>query len=280
MKKPEDNSLTVGGGRENFDKNSLECCMDTEWAGHEIYFYAETDSTNLRAGLAAEGAAHGALFVADKQTAGKGRSGRVWSSPSGVNAYFTLLLKPQFAPALASMVTLVMGLVVTETLRELYDVDAYIKWPNDVVVKGRKVCGILTELGLKKGTIDYLVIGVGVNVGQQEFAPELATTATHLFAECGREVDRAELIAAVMKHFENCYDSFVQRGSLAGLRERYDTFLINRHREVRVLDPKGEYTGVARGITDTGELLVELPDGRTEQIYAGEVSVRGVYGYV
>lgn len=252
-----------------------------EWAGRPVIYFEETDSTNLQAKLAsAQGAAHGTLFMADKQTAGRGRRGRNWDSPSGGNVYFTLLLKPDFAPDMASMVTLVMGMAVTEAIREYCGVEAMIKWPNDVVVKGRKVCGILTELGLQGSAIDYLVIGVGINVGRQEFAPEIADIATSLSAETDREIDRAELLKHIVRRFEDLYEDFVGGKGLKRLRERYNALLINKDREVRVLDPKGEYTGLARGITDAGELWVERQDGTAVAVYAGEVSVRGVYGYV
>lgn len=255
--------------------------LSTRWVAQVIRYFEETDSTNLQAKLAAvQGASHGMLFVADKQTAGRGRRGRGWESPAGSNLYFTLLLRPVFAPEIASQVTLVMGLAVTESIREYCGVDAGLKWPNDVVVNGKKVCGILTELGLDGSAINYLVAGVGINVGQQEFAPEIATTATSLAEVTGLEIDRKELLGRIMERFEALYEEFVQAQSLRGLRDRYDALLINNGREVRVLDPKGEYTGVARGITDAGELLVERTDGVVEAVYAGEVSVRGIYGYV
>ena len=252
----------------------------TKGLGQNLVFFEETDSTNLQAKLAAEGALNGTLFVAEKQTAGRGRRGRSWVSPEGGNIYFSLLLKPTFSPDLASQVTLVMGLAVAETIGAYCGAEALIKWPNDVVIGGRKVCGILTELGLKGSEIDYLVVGVGINVGLREFPKEIAATATGLETETGRDIDRAELLAEVMKKFELLYEDFVTGGSLANLRERYDALLVNRGREVRVLDPKGEYTGIALGITDTGELMVKLPDATIENVYAGEVSVRGVYGYV
>lgn len=264
----------------NYCEN-LKHLLSTEWVAGDIRYFAETDSTNLQARLAAEdGAPHGLLFVAESQTAGRGRRGRNWSSEAEGNLYFSLLLKPDFGAQIASMVTLVMGLAVAETIRECCNADARIKWPNDVVVNGKKVCGILTELGLKGTAIDYLVVGVGINVGQREFAPEIADTATGLAAECGEEVNREVLLASVLYRFESLYEAFVRRGGLQELRERYDALLINRNREVRVLDPKEEYTGMARGITDVGELLVERPDGTVEKVFAGEVSVRGIYGYV
>ena len=214
------------------------------------------------------------------QTAGRGRRGRTWSSPAGTNAYFTLVLKPGFAVEMSSMVTLVMGLAVAEGIRKACGAKAEIKWPNDIVISGKKVCGMLAEMSVERAYIHYIVMGAGINVGKQDFPPEIAETATSLWEECGRKVSRAELIVNVMEVFEECYAVFLREGNLSGLADRYSALLVNKDREVRVLDPKGEYRGIARGINDTGELLVELADGTEAAVYAGEVSVRGIYGYV
>ena len=267
-----------------------------------IHFYESIDSTNAQAAKEAKnGAKHGTLFVADMQTAGRGRRGRAWDSPAGSNIYFSLLLRPELVPDKASMLTLVMALAVAEGIERTTDrmaeavcgedsgaeSDAHtislhpqIKWPNDIVVNGKKVCGILTEMNLQSGKIDSVIIGVGINVHKQEFAPELVDKATCLDAECGQKISRSQLRAEIIEAFEEYYAAFMKQGDLSGLRENYQERLVNLGREVRVLDPQGEYMGIATGITDTGELCVQLPDGSIRQVYAGEVSVRGIYGYV
>lgn len=262
-----------------FGKEELESCMDTEWAGHRILYFEELGSTNIQAKLEAEnGAAEGTLVVADMQTAGRGRRGRSWNSPAGTNVYFTLILKPSYAPDKASMATLVMALAVAEGIYGTCGLAAEIKWPNDVVVNGKKVCGILTEMSAERGTVRHVVVGVGINVGLQEFPPEI-TSAASLQAECGREVSRATLLANTMKSFENYYEGFRQKENLSGILDKYNDLLVNRNREVRVLDPKGEFRGISGGIDENGQLLVEREDGTIAEIYAGEVSVRGIYGY-
>lgn len=264
-----------------FGQHELESRMNTRWAGRPVTFYESVNSTNLRAKLDAEnGYGQGALVVADMQTAGRGRRGRAWNSPAGTNAYFTLILKPEYKPDLASMVTLVMALAVAEAIRNTCGVSAGIKWPNDIVADGRKVCGMLTEMSVERDYIHHVVVGVGINVGRQEFAPEIAATAVSLEELCGKKVSRAELVVNVMKAFEDYYDSFEKEGSLAGLQGQYNNLLVNCGREVRVLDPQGEYQGISKGINEKGELLVELPNGQVKEVYAGEVSVRGIYGYV
>lgn len=284
------------GAEERYNQYELASRMKTRWAGRAIRFYESVDSTNARAKQEAEqGALHGTLVAADLQTAGRGRRGRGWSSPAGTNIYFTLILRPDILPDRASMLTLVMAHAVAEgigqTLREtavsgkgageaLPPVG--IKWPNDIVVDGRKVCGILTEMSLsvEQAAVQYVVIGVGINVHEQDFGAELADRAVSLDSAWNVRLDRSALTANIMAAFEADYENFTACGDLAGLRESYNAMLVNRDREVCVLDPRGEYRGVARGITATGELLVELPDGTTVEVYAGEVSVRGIYGYV
>lgn len=265
-----------GYGREAIE-NRIRTC--TRWLGRQVCFYDETDSTNERAKQAAVGGTEdGTLFVADMQTSGKGRRGRQWNSPAGSNIYFTLLLKPKFPPDKASMLTLLMAYAVWQGVAQY--TPCGIKWPNDIVVKGRKVCGILTEMSVEQGRIQHVVIGVGINVGRQEFAPELGEKATSLEQECGQSISKTELLVDILAKFEAEYEKFIDVQDLSGIREAYNACLVNCDRDVRVLEPKGEYNGIARGITDTGELLVELADGSVEAVYAGEVSVRGIYGYV
>ena len=259
----------------------------TDWAGRTLYYFDSLDSTNLQAKrLAEEGAPHGTLVAADQQTAGRGRRGRGWSSPAGSNLYFSLLLRPQIFPNKASMLTLVMALAVAEGISQCCEgadskQKAGIKWPNDIVLDGRKVCGILTEMSLsvEQDSIQYVVIGAGINVARQDFPEEVRERAVSL-EEIYGPVGRSLLLRSVLQSFEKDYEEFINAESLAPLRSRYEAFLRNRDQKVRVLDPKGDFEGIARGIRDTGELLVELPDGDIREIYAGEVSVRGIYGYV
>ncbi len=271
--------LTDGG--EFFGQNELESRMATRWAGHPLTYYETIGSTNLQAKMDAEnGAPQGALVVADMQTAGRGRRGRSWNSPPGTNVYFTLLLKPDFSPDQAAMLTPVMALAVAEGIRRTCGLTPGIKWPNDVLIGDKKVCGILAELSVEQDFIHYVVIGVGINVGLQEFPPEVAPKAACLQQECGRRVDRAQLVADVMDAFEAYYQVFLESGDLSGLAGQYNSLLVNVDREVKVLDPKGEWSGISHGITPTGELRVERADGVETLVYAGEVSVRGRNGYV
>lgn len=255
--------------------------MRTKWAGRQIVFYEITDSTNVRAKeLAEQGAGQGTLVVAEAQTAGRGRSGRSWLSPAGSNLYFSLLLRPDCPVDCAPMLTLVMALAVSEAIGEVCGVNAGIKWPNDLVAEQKKLAGILTEMSLLGRSMQYVVIGVGINVKKQNFPPELETRAVSLEEAAGRYVSRKQLLEKIMERFETAYADFLQTGELSRLCRAYNARLVNCGRQVRVLDPAGEYSGVAEGINERGELLVRTENGEIRRVYAGEVSVRGIYGYV
>ena len=278
----------VDQAEEVYNQADIQSRLKTKWVGHPLLFFDSIDSTNIRAKLEAEqGAESGLLVVADQQTAGRGRRGRGWESPSGSNIYYTLMLKPDFNADCAPMLTLVMALAVAKGIRQTLGrgseegaAKVGIKWPNDIVVDGKKVCGILTEMSMEQAYIHHIVIGVGINVRRQEFPEEIRDRAAAIEEQCGFRISRSQLIADIMEAFEEDYEIFLQTHDLKRLRDSYAKLLVNRDREVCVLDPKGEFRGTARGINDQGELLIERQDGSIEEVYAGEVSVRGVYGYV
>ena len=262
-------------------KSEIESRLDGGWIGKQVYFAEEVDSTNTWGKrLAEEGAPHGTLVVADEQTQGRGRRGRSWQSPKGTNISMTLILRPDLEPARASMLTIVMGLSVAQGLKELLKLPVQIKWPNDAVLNGHKLCGILTEMSAQIDYINYVVVGTGINVNLPEVPEELKDIATSLLIETGHRVNRAEVIGAVLRAFARNYESFLVAGDLTGLLNAYNEILANRDRQVRVLDPKEPYEGVALGINARGELLVRKADGSISEVYAGEVSVRGLYSYI
>lgn len=255
--------------------------VPTKWAGTRVYYRASTESTNEDAKeLAADGKEHGSLVVADTQTAGKGRRGRVWQSPAGTTISFSIILRPELEPNKASMITLIMAIAVAEVISKFTELDAKIKWPNDIVVNKKKVCGILTEMDAEMDYIHDVIVGVGINVNNDDFPEEIRNMATSLKLEKGERVNRSDLIVGIMDFFEYYYEQFMEYGDLSAFVDLYDSFLINKDEQVKVLDPKGEYTGTAMGINDYGELIVQKEDGTIVRVSSGEVSVRGLYGYV
>ncbi len=262
-----------------YNETTIADQIHTKWAGKTVHFARETDSTNLWIKrLAKEGAPEGTLALAEFQSAGRGRLGRSWEVPEGTSVMMSILLRPKFEPQYAPTLTLVMGMAVAKAVKSL-GFDVSIKWPNDVVVSHKKICGILTEMGVRDGKIDYAVIGVGINVNIKEFPEEMADKATSLYLESGKEFDRSQIPGLVMEAFEEYYEKFAATCDLSGLKEEYESILANYNQPVRVL-AKEPYEGVARGITDGGELLVEKTDGTIVAVSAGEVSVRGLYSYV
>ena len=260
-----------------YNETTIADQIHTKWAGKTVHFARETDSTNLWIKrLAKEGASEGTLALAEFQSGG--RLGRSWEVPEGTSVMMSILLRPKFEPQYAPTLTLVMGMAVAKAVKNL-GFDVSIKWPNDVVVSHKKICGILTEMGVRDGKIDYAVIGVGINVNIREFPEEMADKATSLYLESGREFDRSQIPGLVMEAFEKYYEKFAATCDLSGLKEEYESILANYNQPVRVL-AKEPYEGVARGITDGGELLVEKTDGTIVAVSAGEVSVRGLYSYV
>ncbi len=251
------------------------------WAGREILYLDEVDSTNTAAKKAAEnGAVHGTLVVSERQTGGKGRRGRAWDSPRGTGIFMTLILRPNMAPVHASMLTLVAALAVADGIRECTGAESLIKWPNDIVMSGKKICGILTEMSADPDCINYVAVGIGINVNMEEFPEEIRGVAASIFTETGKKTKRSLLISAVMAAFERYYEVFMKTTDMSVHLEDYNGKLANCGRTVRVLDPAGEYSGTAIGIDREGELLVEMEDTTVRRVLSGEVSVRGIYGYV
>lgn len=261
-------------------KTELESRIEGAF-GREVEYHNTIDSTNIRAKrLAEEGADAGTLVVSDCQEAGRGRRGRSWVSPPGENIFMSLILRPDIPPASASMVTLTAALAVREGIEETAGLSAFIKWPNDIVSNGKKLCGILTEMSAEMEGVHYVVVGIGINANIREFPEEVKETATSLALETGEKIVRSRLIAAIMKAFEKYYGEFIRCGDLSELAGVYNSYIVNRGGGVRVLDPNGEYTGRSLGIDKNGELLVKTDSGEIRKVISGEVSVRGIYGYV
>lgn len=259
----------------------IKSLMHTEWVAKEVLYFDTIDSTNTKAQeLAEKGYPSGTLVVADKQESGKGRRGRSWVSPSGTGIFMTLMIKPDINPNNASMLTLVAALAVAKAITSVTGEEALIKWPNDIVVNSKKVCGILTEMNAQFDYINNIVVGIGINVHNESFPEEISQMASSLMIEAGgKRFHRAQIIAETMSYFEQYYDTFLKTQDLSALVREYDELLVNRNKSVRVLDPKEPFDGKAMGITPKGELIVDTWESR-KLVSSGEVSVRGIYGYV
>lgn len=241
--------------------------------GRAIHHFFKTDSTNRVAlELGHAGAPEGTLVLAEEQTAGRGRAGRRWHSERAAGIYATLLLRPRLAPVQAPLLTLLAGLSVRAAVEAHSGVSPDLKWPNDLLLGGRKFCGILTEMHAEPGVIRFVIIGIGLNVNQLKFPDELAAIATSLRAATGREHSRLELLMRLLRQFESDYNRFLRQGPAWVVDDFQAVSSFARGKRVRVSDGQADYSGTTAGLTPEGLLQVRREDGRTVAVLSGDVT--------
>lgn len=241
--------------------------------GSEVLRFDSLPSTNDRArDLAAAGSAEGTAVIARRQTSGRGRMGRSWSSPSGEGLYLSIILRPEVEPANSSVITLAAAVAVAETLSLDYGAAADIKWPNDVLVEGRKICGILVESAIEGDRVQHAILGIGINLSQEQFPEEIRHTATSLLIETGRRVSADEIATHLFERLELWY-----RASLANpvkvLGRWEELASCARSCDVRITSFESVIEGVTRGLSERGGLMLESSDGEIREIVSGEVSL-------
>lgn len=267
------------GNRNQGKAEELKKILCTNWLGKETIFFDLCDSTNTRLQEVANSRAkEGTVVISEEQTAGQGRNGRNWNSPKGEGIFLSMLLRPEFHPEYASMITLVTALAVCSALEKNGIGHLFIKWPNDIVANRKKLCGILTKMSTDADTIKYIIVGLGINVNQKQFPPEIAEIATSIFLETKEEKSRIKIIADVLSAFETYYEQFRKTKDLSLLKDEYNEKLVHRNSDVRIIEEGQEKTVKALGINEKGELVV-VEQGQLRTILAGEISVRGIYGY-
>ena len=252
--------------------------LHTAWAGKKIVYLRSVDSTNRYARqLAADGAEQGTLVLADEQTAGRGRRGRGWISPAGEGIFMTLILRPHAHPSHVAVLSLQTALAVARAISRACELDARIKWPNDIVCGGRKVCGMLLEMNADEQSVHDVVAGIGINVHQQAFGGDIAQTASSLDLLTGRTVRRADVVRAFLEEYE-AVDALAKAGTDA-LMQAYRERSATLGQRVQVISATGSFTGTAMDVTDSGSLIVRGDDGKDREVLAADVSVRGLMGY-
>jgi len=240
---------------------------------HHIHHFFKTDSTNRVAlDLAHAGAPEGTLVLAEEQTAGKGRAGRRWHSERAAGIYATLLLRPRLSPVQAPLLTLLAGLSVRAAVEAQTGVAPDLKWPNDLLLGGRKLGGILTEMHAEPNVIRFVIIGIGLNVNQSKFPDDLAAIATSLRAATGRPHSRLELLMRLLRQFESDYNRFLREGPAWVVDSFQSVSSFAQGKRVRVSDGREEYTGTTAGLTAEGQLQVRREDGRTVAVLSGDVT--------
>src|SRR2546428_2000158 len=231
--------------------------------GKRIYHFFKTDSTNRVAlELGHAGEPEGAVVLAEEQTAGRGRAGRTWLSERAAGIYLTLLLRPKLAPVQAPLLTMMAGLSAHAAVQAMTGLKVDLKWPNDVLIRGKKAGGILTEMHAEPEQIRFVAVGIGLNVNQEKFPGELANLATSLRAETGKPQSRMELLVRLLREFESDYNRFVREG-VAGVVARFESVSsYARGKRVRVTNGTESYAGTTAGLGPEGLLQVEREDGR------------------
>jgi len=256
--------------------DKLQYGLRTKRFGRKILFSHQVGSTNDWAKeLASLGAEEGTVAIAETQTAGHGRLGREWASPEG-GLWFSVIFRPELEPAEASKLVFAAGLAVAEVLHELYGLRVETKWPNDVLVNGRKVCGILAEMNTTGDEVNFVVIGVGINANfdaKEALPEELFENATSLETALGRSVQLDTLFRTMLERLECIYELFVKEGfaSVLTMWKKYATFLGCK---VEVLTGTERLVGFALDVDDDGGLTVKLENGNVRDVLVGDVSLR------
>jgi BirA family biotin operon repressor/biotin-[acetyl-CoA-carboxylase] ligase len=261
---------------------------ETKFIGKSIKLFKTIDSTNSYAKkIAAEGCGNGTVIIAEEQTSGRGRMGKNWDSPGKMGIWMSVVLRPFLPPDSVQIITLGASVAVASAISKVTGIAPGIKWPNDLVLDRKKVCGILTEVNCENEKTNFLILGIGINVGQrpEDFPEELRSTAISIksYIQDKRKgkvnFKRNHLIKALLFELERIYDMIIN-GRNAEIIEEWKKYSITLGREVRISSRDGEYTGMAVNITDGGSLVVECSDGTTREVFSGEVSVRGIMSYV
>jgi BirA family biotin operon repressor/biotin-[acetyl-CoA-carboxylase] ligase len=244
--------------------------------GKRIYHFFKVDSTNRVAlELGHAGEPEGAVVLAEEQTAGRGRAGRAWHSERAAGIYVTLLLRPRLAPVQAPLLTMMAGLSAHAAIQAQTGLSVDLKWPNDLLIAGKKVGGILTEMHAEPAQVRFVIVGLGLNVNQEKFPAELGATATSLRAETGRPQSRLELLVRLLRQFESDYNRFLTDGAESVVARFMAVSSYAQGKRVRVTNGKESFTGTTAGLGSEGLLLVKREGGQVVTVIAGDVAEEG-----
>lgn len=240
--------------------------------GKRIYHFFKVDSTNrVTLELGHAGEPHGALVVAEEQTAGRGRAGRSWVSEKSAGIYMSLLLRPQLLPSLAPMLTIAAGLAARDAIAEVAGIEADIRWPNDVLTGGKKLCGILTEMYAEPDRVRFVVCGIGINVNQSKMPDALAKIGTSLFIETGRTHSRVDIVVRLLRRLETYYNQLLHEGSGPIIQRFSEVSSYAKGKRIRVANGTESFVAVTAGLDPSGLLRVARENGGTETVLAADI---------
>jgi len=259
----------------DWNENFLRKSLTGKLIGHKLYYFSQTGSTNDDAYfLGVKGLPEGTVVLADSQTKGKGRMSRVWHSPAGSNIYTSIVLRPSLQPAEAPQISLVAGVAVAELLEGYCSGRVELKWPNDVLVGGRKICGILAQMKTVGQDVDFVVVGIGVNVNirPNQFPPEILETAASLSCDAGREFNRHDLIINLYENFAKWYKKLLQNG-FAAIKERWLDLAPMIGQDIQIIFQNETIMGKALDLAEDGSLIILTPDNNKLKISAGDATI-------
>ncbi len=254
--------------------------LSTKYIGKNILYFQSIDSTNIKAKeLALDDAAHGTVIISEEQTSGKGRLGRTWISPKYKGIWMSIILRPDIEPLRVPTITQIGAAAVIKTCQS-FNIKASIKWPNDIILNNKKICGILTEMSGELNKVNYVVMGIGINanIDKEDFPEELKNKATSISIETKTYIKRKEFVGILLNNFEELYEEFINEDAITTSISicRENSILIGK--EIKIINRQKETIARALDLDEHGQLIVQLKDGSTEKVISGEVSVRGVSG--
>lgn len=265
------------------DSKALEIELRDNSLIKKIEHYDTLDSTNSKAKLlASQGASEGTVVICEEQMGGRGRLGRKWISPKGTGIWLSIILRPQIGPQEATIMTQITAAAVALAIKNLTGIHAGIKWPNDIIIGGKKACGILTEMSGELNSVNYIVVGIGVNVNMdnKDFSDEVRTVATSIKEFYGKPLSRKALVIKILNEFENLYLDFINTNDVKKSISICKDLSVTLGKEVRIVQRGKTMVARALDITEDGELLVKDNNGNIQKVVSGEVSVRGITDYI
>lgn len=262
---------------DKLDYESVKDLLHTKYIGRNIVYLEKTTSTNdIAKKLGDEGAVEGTVVIAEEQSAGRGRMGRKWATHRGDAIAMTLLLRPEIPVKDAPSITPILALSAVQGIMDSCQIECGIKWPNDVVLDRKKVSGILTEMKAAGSMVGYIVVGIGLNINQEEFEEDIKDIAVSLKKFTGINYDRRKIISAVLNRFEENYDMFKEHG-ISYFKEELKKYSVLIGKRINISLVEDGFEGEAMDIGDDGSLIVRKDDGKLKRVISGEVTLSGYY---
>lgn len=256
--------------------NEIQLGLQTKHIGRTVYFEESVESTqHIAAKLAYEGAEEGTIVVAEEQTAGRGRLSRKWHSPKGTGIWMSIILRPSIPVHHAPQLTLLAAVSVAQAIEKCTGVNVGIKWPNDILIQGKKAVGILTEMQADPDKINAVIMGIGINANQKQehFDEEIQHIATSLAIESGKPIVRAELMQQIFLQLEKLYEEYLQNG-FSVIKILWESYAVSIGKEINARTMRETITGIAKGITEDGVLLLEDHEGKVHHIHSADIEIK------